>query len=82
MSCCGQKRNQLRQSRSFFVQTAPAPPTPAQRVPLVFTGSGAYLVTGPYSATVYQFFQGAQPQWVDARDAEVLLKTRFFQRLS
>jgi hypothetical protein len=81
MSCCGQKREQYRQQRTFVVAPVPAPPGPTQkRTPVVFLGTGAYLVTGPHSGVVYRFSQGEPAKWIDARDAEVLLKTRFFQR--
>lgn len=81
MSCCGQKRAQIQQQRAFYVQPAPAQPQPAQnRTPVVFRGSGSYLVTGPRSGVVYRFAQGRPAQMIDARDAEVLLKTRFFHR--
>jgi len=81
MSCCGQKRAQIQQQRNFFVPPTPAPPhTPQNRTPVVFRGAGSYLVTGPRSGIVYRFAQGRPAQMIDARDAEVFLKTRFFQR--
>jgi hypothetical protein len=80
MSCCGQKREQIRQQRTVYVQPAPAPEAPVlDLTPVVFKGVGSYLVTGPYSGNVYRFSQAAPEQRIDSRDAEALLRSRFFR---
>jgi hypothetical protein len=79
MSCCGKKREEIRQQRTIFVPSNPVPTTPSQSLAqVVFTGSDSYLVTGPHTRTVYQFSQKQPELWIDARDAAALLKTRFF----
>jgi hypothetical protein len=80
MNCCGQKREELRQRRTVFVATAPpAPAEPAgPRTPVVFKGTGSYLVTGPSTGEVYYFSERQREQSVDVRDAAALIKTRFF----
>jgi hypothetical protein len=80
MSCCGQKREELRQRRTVFVATAsPAPVESAgPRTPVVFKGTGSYLVTGPATGEVYCFSSQQPEQWIDPRDAVALIRTRFF----
>jgi hypothetical protein len=81
MSCCGQKREQIRQQRTVYVQPAPAPDASIPDLTsVVFMGFGSYLVTGPYSGDVYRFSQAAPEQRIDSRDAEALLGTRFFRK--
>lgn len=83
MSCCGNKRQQIRQQRTVSVPLAPAPATAGQALtPVVYKGSGAYLVTGEHSRSVYHFSEKQPESWIDARDAEALLRTRFFQAKS
>ncbi|MGA2349459.1 MAG: hypothetical protein ABSF70_03420 [Terracidiphilus sp.] len=80
MSCCGKKREAIRQSRTIYATPAPAPTVQHQPLaPVVFKGSGAYLVTGPHTRAVYQFSQQQPEQWIDAKDAAALIQTRFFQ---
>jgi len=80
MSCCGKKREELRQLRPTYVPSSSAPMESAQNLtPVVFKGSGSYLVTGEYSRNVYHFSQDQPELWVDAKDAAALLKTRLFQ---
>lgn len=47
--------------------------------PVVFKGTGAYLVTGPESRQVYCFSASDPEQMIDARDAEALLNTGLFR---
>ncbi len=81
--CCGQKRQAIQPRRTITVTPREAPPATSQRrSPLVFRGTGAYLVTGPHSREVYHFSPGQLEQWVDTRDAAVLLRTGLFQAKS
>ena len=83
MSCCGKKREQIRQQRTGSVPPTPAPAGLSQSLaPVVFKGSGSYLVTGEHSRIVYHFSQKQPERWIDAKDAEALLKTRLFQAKS
>jgi len=78
--CCGQKRQALQPRRIIPVMPSPARPQTAQRRnPLVFTGTGEYLVAGPHSREVYHFSSSRPEQWVDARDVSTLLRTGLFQ---
>ncbi|MGA3135864.1 MAG: hypothetical protein ABSC88_07715 [Terracidiphilus sp.] len=80
MSCCGKKREEMRQRRTISVPPAPPPPTPAQPcTPVVFTGTGSYLVTGEHSRDVYWFSQEQSERWIDPADVPGLLSTGFFQ---
>jgi hypothetical protein len=80
MSCCGKMREQIRQQRTFLVPPVPVQTAPIEpRTPVVFKGTGSYLVTGPNSGNVYHFSQAEPEQWIDAKDAEALITTRFFQ---
>jgi hypothetical protein len=80
MSCCGKKREELRQRRTISVLPVPASPEPTHpRAPVVFKGVGAYLVTGVYSRDVYRFSQEQPEQWIDARDAAALIATGLFE---
>ena len=83
MSCCGQKREAMRQRWIVSVPPDPGPAVPAPpRTPVVFRGSGSYLVTGPQSHHVYHFSQQQPEQWIDAKDAAALLRTGLFQAKS
>jgi hypothetical protein len=83
MSCCGKKREEIRQPRTIYVPSNPAPTGHNQTLtPVVFKGSGSYLVTGPHSRNVYHFSQQQPERWIDSKDAAALLRTRFFQAKS
>jgi hypothetical protein len=79
MSCCGKKREAMQPRRTVFVTPRPSSAPSHPRTPLVFQGVGAYLVTGPHSREVYHFSSRQPEQAVDAKDAEVLLRTGLFQ---
>jgi hypothetical protein len=79
MSCCGKKREAIRQ-RTISVIPSPEPTTfTGPRTPLVFRGAGAYLVAGPNSREVYHFSSAQPEQWVHTKDAPALLKTGLFR---
>ncbi len=66
MSCCGKKREELHQRRTMFVTPNPAPAASASpRTAIVFTGRGAYLVSGPHSREVYRFSSEEPVQMVE-----------------
>jgi hypothetical protein len=83
MSCCGKKREELRQRRATYVASGSAPMESGQNLtPVVFRGSGSYLVTGEHSRNVYHFSQEQPERSIDAEDAPALLRTGFFQAKS
>ncbi len=83
MSCCGKKREELRQRGVTYVPSNFAPLNSAQNLtPVVFKGSGSYLVTGEHSRNVYLFSQKQPERWIDAKDAAALLRTGIFQAKS
>lgn len=47
--------------------------------PIVFKGTGGYLVTGPESRQVYCFSSNDPEQMIDSRDVEPLLSTGLFR---
>lgn len=78
-------RNQIRRERvpagAAFDLT---PGTDAARAhealtPIVFKGTGGYIITGPESHHVYCFSSHDPEQMVDARDTDALLKTGLFR---
>ena len=78
--CCGNKREALHERRTLSVTPRPAPSaTEPPRVPVVYRGTGAYLVTGPHSREVYHFSSGHPVQWADAKDVGDLLRTGLFR---
>jgi hypothetical protein len=82
MSCCGKKRDAIQQQlrRTPTVSSRPAAPSSTHRMaPVVFKGTGAYLVAGPYTREVYHFSAQSPEQWVDANDAEGLIRTGLFE---
>jgi hypothetical protein len=80
MSCCGKKREELQQRRQMYVTPTPAPAAPAgPRTAVIFTGKGAYLVSGPHSREVYQFSSAEPVQMIDAQDATALIRSGLFQ---
>ncbi|MFY9852602.1 MAG: hypothetical protein WAK26_01840 [Terracidiphilus sp.] len=83
MSCCGKKREELRQRRMTYVPSNFAPLSSAQNLtPVVFKGTGSYLVTGEHSRSVYLFSQKQPERWIDEKDAAALLRTGLFQAKS
>ena len=81
MSCCGNKREQIRQRRTLAVAptTPAAAPSMQPHTAVVFQGSGAYLAAGEHSREVYRFSPEQPEQSVDPRDAAGLLRTGLFQ---
>lgn len=84
MSCCGKKREELRQRLRqqgvVVAQTVPAATSPVQpQTAVVFQGTGSYLVTGDHSRHVYHFSSEQPEQWIDSKDAGALLRTGLFQ---
>jgi hypothetical protein len=81
MSCCGKKRESTRNGRTVSVAaTNENPVFLAPRTPVVFCGTGPYLVEGPMSREVYYFSPKQAEQLIDAADAAVLLKSNLFKR--
>ena len=80
MSCCGKKREELRQRRTMSVlPVSQAPTPPCAHTAVAFKGAGSYLVTGEHSRQVYRFSEMQPVQDVDLLDAPALLKTGLFQ---
>ena len=79
MSCCGKKREEIRQRRTVFVASPSATLSAHPQTPVVFKGSGDYLVTGEHSRHVYHFSPEPLEQWIDPRDLAALLRTGLFQ---
>jgi hypothetical protein len=80
MSCCGKKREELQRRRTMFVTPNPVPVAPeGPRTAVIFTGEGAYLVSGPQTREVYQFSSAEPVQMVDAKDAAVLIRSGLFR---
>jgi len=78
--CCGNKREALQERRTLSVTPRPAPSaSKPSRVPVVFRGTGAYLVTGPHSREVYHFSSSHPVQWVYAKDVGDLMRTGLFR---
>ena len=83
MSCCGKRREELRQARTTYAPSSSEPMESAGNLtPVVFKGTGSYLVTGEHSRSVYHFSQEQPERLIDARDAAALLKTRLFEAKS
>jgi hypothetical protein len=83
MSCCGKKREEMQRHRQIYVTPNPAPDAPAgPRTPVIFLGTGAYLVSGPHSREVYAFSSSEPEQLVDAKDAAALIGSGLFQAKS
>lgn len=89
MSCCGQKREQLKTpiNRGSTTQTANWIPPQPQRVAassssvkLRYLADARIRVTGAATGRQYEFSSAAALQNVDARDVEALLRSRFFRR--
>jgi hypothetical protein len=74
MGCCGQKRNQ---GAMPLVGPTGAAPT---RSASVVRDRAPVRVRGPVTGQVYEFSGERPSRWVDARDADGLLRTRHFVR--
>lgn len=64
-----------------FAPPAVAPTSFHNIVRLRYLASAPIRVDGPVSGRAYSFSKEQPNQAVDARDAEPLLRTRFFQRV-
>ncbi len=79
MSCCGKKRDGLRQAAKLSVTQANAPKALQNKsAMLLYRGQSSVLVTGLYSGQVYRFSAKLPEMLVHAADAEVLLRTGLF----
>ena len=86
MSCCGQQRDRLRASHSPALARGsglapPTPPPPSGGVALRYRERARVLVRGPVTGLTYEFSASQPTRNVDARDAEALLRTRWFVRV-
>jgi hypothetical protein len=82
MSCCGGKREAMRQKRAVAVLPPPPPPAPFRPgTRIIFKGTGSYLVTGPRTREVYRFSADRPEQSIDPEDAKALLKSGLFSGL-
>jgi hypothetical protein len=79
MGCCGDKRKAATLRRTIAATPKPSPLQASTRVPLLFLGTGAYLVSGPRSRLVYRFSDDEPEQLVEARDAPALVRTGLFR---
>jgi hypothetical protein len=80
MSCCGKKREAMRRGRTARVVIAPPATLPEpSSTPIVFGGTGSYLITGQHSRQVYHFSQDRREQSVDPKDVAALVRTGLFQ---
>ena len=78
MSCCGKKREEIRQQRTIIAPSNPLPTSSASRLRVWLYLDRIPISTAPHIRTVYQFSQKQPELWIDALDAAALLKTRFF----
>lgn len=78
MSCCGQKREQLKTSSQYH--TLPQPATAPSFVRLRYLATARIRVFGGATGRLYEFSAAAATQSVDARDAEALLRGKLFRR--
>lgn len=82
MGCCGPSHS----SRSGTLPAAPVQPqawvapASARSVVLRYRERARVMVRGPVTGRSYEFSAGQPSQSVDARDAESLLRTRYFMR--
>jgi hypothetical protein len=79
MGCCGDKRKAATIRRTLAATPQPGPTRASTQVPLLFLGSGAYLVSGPHSRLVYTFSDEEPEQLVEERDAPALVRTGLFR---
>jgi len=87
MSCCGKKREEIRQGhtqrRVAATQPNPAATSPVQtQTAIVFQGTGSYLATGEHSRHVYHFSAEQREQGIDSKDVAGLLRTGLFRARS
>jgi hypothetical protein len=91
MSCCGQKRQAVAAASSAPVKTAyrqpehiarPTPLPVAGAVTLLCRDRSTTVVKGSVTGTRYQFAGAGSMQMVDRRDAELLIATGAFERVS
>lgn len=81
MSCCGNKPEPSKAGRAVSdASTNDNPVFLAPRTPIVFCGTGPYVVEGSHSREVYYFSPKQSEQLIDAADAAVLLKSSLFKR--
>ena len=80
MSCCGQRRAQLK-ARLQAQQPTPAPASAAVQAPhrLCYRSGIGVVVTGPVTGRAYNFGAGRAPLDVDPDDAQALLETGRFE---
>jgi hypothetical protein len=95
MGCCGKARANLSVSRAAIPRAFPsasrASGTPAGTIPaqspaasaralnLRYVGPSEIVVRGPLTGRSYAFSQDDPFRSVDRRDAEMLLRTRYFR---
>lgn len=79
MGCCGDKRKAATLRRGRAATPQPGLPKASTQVPLLFLGTGAYLVSGPHSRLVYRFSSDQPEQLVEERDAPALVRTGLFR---
>ena len=85
MGCCGQRRAALRSSSPPTKPKTPPGSAPAVAHPSIalrYIEDAPIFAQGPVSGRQYRFTREQRVQSVDARDAAVLLNTRFFRRVS
>jgi hypothetical protein len=95
MGCCGQKRSQPAMPATGRAASAPAMQRRTGAVAGASSGGGAgaargvilryrdrvrVRVRGPVTGQSYEFSAEQPTRWVDARDADTLLRTRHFMR--
>lgn len=79
MGCCGDKRRAATLRRTLAATPEPVPAEASTQVPLLFLGTGAYLVSGPRSRLVYRFSNDEPQQQVEQRDVPALVRTGLFR---
>lgn len=79
MSCCGQRRQEM---RAAMQRQAPPEPEPLVRpespIPIVYLGKGSIVVRGPVTGKTYLFASAGEPLLVDERDAPAFLRSAPF----
>lgn len=79
MTCCGQRRAQLRQRLQAQNPLPPQAPAAAQAPHRLCYRSGiGVVVSGPVTGRAYNFGPGRAPLEVDPDDAQALLETGRF----
>jgi len=73
MSCCGKKRNELRQQRSkIAVKSAESPQEISPQTYFKYVGNSTFTMVGPMSGKLYYFSRPNAIVLVDYRDAFAL----------